>query len=275
MDITNILLVGFTCIFFATAVIGIASIPDWIKIPEWYRKRIFIVLILEVIAVIIMIVKKDQFSSEGIPIITAGPLENNWVALDDKGVIINPTLTIKANDTTITEELGKKSFSEFKGLSGEMSSKNLSVKNVDSMTLGTIRETALKQIGLFNSIKGITEKRISANHLAFIRWETSGDGKWSASDKFEKSPFQLTVSEGYYVINYGEITNTASDSLAFDSRGKSFTKYFDVGNRVTHLFEDKNIYYLFRITHADLEKGHPNKFVEVINIRLEPTIEEK
>lgn len=51
MSTLNIL---FIVIFAATAILAIISLPGWVNIPEWYRKRLFIALILEVVGVIIM-----------------------------------------------------------------------------------------------------------------------------------------------------------------------------------------------------------------------------
>lgn len=55
----EILKYGFLVIFFATAVLGIASLPNWIEIPEWYKKKIFLALILEVVGVILILFNQE------------------------------------------------------------------------------------------------------------------------------------------------------------------------------------------------------------------------
>jgi hypothetical protein len=49
----NALIIMILVIFGMTAVISLGSIPDWIKIPEWYKKKLFTVLIIEVIAIVL------------------------------------------------------------------------------------------------------------------------------------------------------------------------------------------------------------------------------
>jgi hypothetical protein len=49
----NALIVIILVIFAMTAIISLGSIPDWIKIPEWYKKKLFTVLIIEVIAIVL------------------------------------------------------------------------------------------------------------------------------------------------------------------------------------------------------------------------------
>jgi hypothetical protein len=40
----------FVIIFVATAVIALGSLPGWIRVPDYYRKKLFALLILEVVA---------------------------------------------------------------------------------------------------------------------------------------------------------------------------------------------------------------------------------
>lgn len=43
----------FVAIFVATAVIALGSLPGWISVPDYYRKKLFALLILEVVACVI------------------------------------------------------------------------------------------------------------------------------------------------------------------------------------------------------------------------------
>jgi hypothetical protein len=38
----NVLMIMILVIFGLTAVISLGSIPDWIKIPEWYKKKLYV-----------------------------------------------------------------------------------------------------------------------------------------------------------------------------------------------------------------------------------------
>jgi len=58
MDLFRLSLLIFLGIFVATAIIAIGSLPGWIRIPEKYRRTLFRLLILEVIACIVGFVVK-------------------------------------------------------------------------------------------------------------------------------------------------------------------------------------------------------------------------
>ncbi len=62
MDILDIV---FLVIFALTAVITLLSLPNWIKIGEWYKKKLFGILILQVVGAVIMVYKdKHQISTQ-------------------------------------------------------------------------------------------------------------------------------------------------------------------------------------------------------------------
>jgi len=93
----EILKYGFLVLFFATAVIGIASLPGWIEIPEYYRKRIFIFLILEVVGAIVIFFNQEIIDgSGGIPGYTIS--NENWIALDDSAYVVTPEIIISTQD---------------------------------------------------------------------------------------------------------------------------------------------------------------------------------
>lgn len=225
----EILKYGFLVIFFSTAVIGIASIPDWIKIPEWYRKKIFIVLILEVIGVI-LIYSKQEFTSgnaTGIPEITLA--NNDWIALNENGAVIKPEIIIETEDTTILKQLGKQTLTELRGLTGEMDEAGLGIINGDEVRLGYIKDADLERNGLFNSFKTAKGEITSTENYAYVKWSKAPDGSWKKKGSFI-GPLELEIAD------YAE-----------------------------------GIYYLLRIAWADLEKEV--KYVHVINVRMEPTLQ--
>ncbi len=269
MDI-QILKYGFFIIFFATAVIGIASIPGWIKIPEWYRKRIFIVLILEVVGVIIILFNNEFINSgpRGVPDIEI--TDNNWIALNKQGLIVKPEININTQDTSIIKKLGKQSYIEFKDLSSKVIGNGLSVINADSVSLGTIKAFDLKQSGLFNSFKTAKGEITSTENYAYVKWKKPLNGQWKVYGSFI-SPFELEVID-YDEGTYYRIKNTTTGANVFDSRESSKSLIAE-NNRMVHFYEYNNVYYLLRISWADLEANE--KYVHVINLRMEPTIEEK
>lgn len=270
MMFIDILKYGFLIIFFATAVIGIASIPDWIKINEWYKKRIFVALILEVVGVVIILFKQELITTDTqeIPIISVS--DNDWIALDKNGSIVTPEITIKTTDTSIVRQLGRQSYLRFSNLSGEVVDDDLIIKNLDSISLGAIKGSDLVEIGLFNSFKTANGEITSTDNYEYIQWIKLPGGQWKRSGEFV-GPLEFEVYDFSGGTFYRIRNNTNGDEL-FDSRSRS-KNLISRDNRIIHFIEYMNVYYLLRIAWADLERDE--KYVHVINARLEPTIKEK
>ncbi|UII22323.1 hypothetical protein [Fulvivirga ligni] len=260
----EILKYGFLVIFFATAIIGIAAIPGWIKIPDYYRKRIFIALILEVVGVIIILFKQEMVVSKTLsePKITVSP--TNWTAFDENGILIQPELTVKTGDTVMTQKLGNTSYSAFKNLHGQRTKNGLIIKNSEDEILGQI---SLGETGLFNSFKTAKNEITSTENYAYIKWTKERKGEWLQSGSF-LGPFQFLVSD-YYKGTFYMIKN--GDQVIFDSR-ESSKNLFSADNRIIHFFEQDHVFYLFRIAWADLKEK--DKYIHVINVRMEPTLRE-
>jgi hypothetical protein len=55
----TVLWIMFLSIFGLTAILTLASLPDWITIPEWYRKKLFVALILQVVGAVIILFKQS------------------------------------------------------------------------------------------------------------------------------------------------------------------------------------------------------------------------
>src|SRR3954468_19771450 len=52
-DMLNTFLATFLAIFIATAILTLASLPGWVRIPEKYRSRLFAALILQVVGSVV------------------------------------------------------------------------------------------------------------------------------------------------------------------------------------------------------------------------------
>ncbi len=262
----EILKYGFLLIFFATAAIGIASIPDWIKVSEWYKKKIFTALILEVVGVIIILFNQEFINagSKGVPTVDWGI--KNWVALNEKGVKVNPKITIETKDTAIVKTLGKESYIAFKDLVTSISEDGLCIKNTEDMSLCAVKGEDLKQMGLFNAFKTAKGEITSTENYAYVKWEKP-ENNWKQKGSFI-GPFELSIAD-YAEGTYYTIKNKLSNKTVFDSR-KSSKNLFSVDNRIIHFLEQDNIYYLLRIAWANLQQS--DKYVHIINVRMEPTI---
>jgi len=263
----EILKYGFLAIFFSTAIIGIASIPGWIKIPEWYRKRIFIVLVLEVIGVI-MIYSKQGLSisdSTGIPEITLE--NNNWIAIDNKGKIVNPEIIIKTSDTIIRKQLGEQSNVSLSGLRSQIVEDGLSIINPDSVSLGYIKALDLERNGLFNSLNADQKEIAGSENYAIVKWSKTPNGNWTKKGRLIP-PLQLIVNDGN-TGTYYEIKNK-ENKVIFDSRNDG-RDLFNSNIRILHFFKEEGAFYIIRITHANLTAD--TKYVEIVNAKMKPTFE--
>lgn len=268
MNFIDILKYGFLIIFFATAIIGIAGIPGWIKIPEWYRKRIFIALVLEVVGAIIILFRQEFIinDSAGIPGLKIN--NENWTALDDSALIVKPEITIATQDTTFTISLGNQSHSAFNGLTAKIIRNGLSIRNADSITLGHIPGTDIERVGLFNSIKTAKNEITSTENYAYIKWEKNKNGKWMRKGSF-LDPFELEVYDDHSGTYY-RIKNKTDNKHIFDSKSNAKDLIYE-DNRIIHFLKYQKVYYLLRITWADLQKQQNEKYVHVINVKIQPT----
>ncbi len=81
----SILFFTFLIIFIATAILTLASLPEWIKIPDKYRKVLFTTLIVEVVGCVIILFKSTVIGEHKIfP-------DKNWFAIEaHTGKILNP-----------------------------------------------------------------------------------------------------------------------------------------------------------------------------------------
>ena len=52
-QVVDILFFVFIGIFILTALLTLLSLPGWVKLDEWYQKKLFLALIIEVVCVVI------------------------------------------------------------------------------------------------------------------------------------------------------------------------------------------------------------------------------
>src|SRR5437762_383026 len=53
MNLDTTIIWIFVAIFVATAIIALGSLPGWISVPDYYKKKLFTLLILEVVVCVI------------------------------------------------------------------------------------------------------------------------------------------------------------------------------------------------------------------------------
>jgi len=276
----EILKYGFLVLFFATAIIGIASLPGWIKIPEYYRKRIFIFLILEVVGAIVIFFNQEMIDgSRGIPAYYIS--DENWIVLDDSAYVITPEIIISTQDTSITKMLGQTPFKKFEYLKNKITPNGMDIMNGKDLTLGTISMQQLEQVGLFNSIETAKGEISSSENYTYVRWKKSlspspppspspspSESNWKRSGTY-LAPYFLQVYDQGGQTKYLIKNATTNDTLFLsDSHSKNL---FDTDNRIIHFFEHERIYYLLRIAQADLTDTLEN-YAQILQIRLNPHV---
>jgi len=265
----------FLVIFGLTALLTLLSLPNWIVIPDVYRKTLFRALILEVVGAIIIVFTNHFIndSGEGTKHIIK---TENWIALSlDSAQIIQPRIEIVSPDTTYEFFVGEEPTAIEARLSankffGTLSEAGLQVKNFDSIVLGVIPTSSLTDAGLFNSIKSNEGEISSLSNYSLVKFRRDSLGKWEMEGKFLKgSPFTFEVYDDRSKTIY-QIVNSERGDTIFTSNSVA-KQLFNLDSRIIHFFEHEGQFYLFRIAGADLSKGS-ELFVNVLQIRFEPTI---
>lgn len=264
----EILKYGFLVIFFSTAVMGLVSIPGWLKIPDWYRKKIFIALILEVVGVIVILFNKEVVEQQTItetPSVTIS--DQNWWAFNKNGQLIQPSLLVETSDTTIEKKLGNQEFYKIQNLSAVLNEQQLEILNADSLALAHIRLSKLKSSGLFNGFKTANGEITSTENYAYVKWKKSASSSWKQHGQFLEG-FSLNIQD-FDEGTYYQVVNNFNQQVVFDSRNSS-KNLFAVDNRIIHFYQYNHRFYLLRISWADLNAT--DKYVHVINVKMEPTL---
>lgn len=182
-NFTDTLLIMILVIFGFTAFISLGSIPDWIKIPEWYKKKLFTVLIVEV-AVIVLAALPDIIDS------VTKYKENNPENTETGKSVVNIPAGTKLSASAVD------SIGYFK-------------VSADAAKLDTsfyLRDLEINSIGFFNDLKRDSKEQ------AEIEWKKEGGKKWkevTGSDKIsgipaiDGCPYYIIVIDSAFIDNEG------------------------------------------------------------------------
>jgi len=262
----------FLGIFVLTALLTLASLPGWIKIPENYRSQLFKALLLEVVGAIIILFGNEYLYAKP-PEVTAeskifvSPHED-WVAVDiGNSKIIQPRILV---DSVEKKVLGKtKNFSDlFKNQ--ELSIKSIkdqyNLINAENQSFGIILKEKLKENSFFNSLVKDNEKGVTK-----IRFNRTRTGWKTNNDFLGNSPFYIEMFENpgtYY--NIMRKTDSGSEQL-FSSKGKG--DLLNRTNRSVHFHESDGHFNLFFIDAADnIDSIESKRYVRFVQVRLEPQV---
>lgn len=266
-----IMLLGyvFLVVFTLTALLTLLSIPGWITIPEKYRDTLFKTLIIEVIGVVITLFTNSYLARESDRIQF---IDDNlsWVALDVvTGNIVHPSFKIDVNDSIIEHiPHSNSSFANLE-LSAKVEGNFLSIYTNDSFSIGTIQPSKINELGLFNTIKSDGGTISSLNNFSLIKFQknTKSSSWYMKGQLVHNSPFDFQLKDhqkggiSYQILKNGVVL--------FDSNSRS-ASLFDVDNRLIHIYESNGVFYMFRITEADL--NNEKQYVNVLQIRLDPQL---
>ena len=270
---TAILGYVFLGIFVLTALLTLASLPGWIKIPEKYRSQLFKALLLEVVGAIIILfgnvyLYPQDTGGTGESKIMISPHED-WVAVDlGSSKIIQPKVLV---DSVEKKVLGKS-----KGFSDLFKDQELSIKNIkdqynlineDEESFGIILKETLRKNSFFNNLVKDSEKGVTK-----IRFNRTARRGWKRMNDFlANSPFYIEMFErpGTY-YNIMRKTSSGSEQL-FTSKGKG--DLLNKANRSVHFHESDGHFNLFFIDAADnVDTTETERFVRFVQVRLEPQV---
>ena len=234
INMPNVLGGMFIAIFAITAILTLLSLPNWINIGEWYRKKLFLALIIEVVALVLLIGRNELLKDNSPKALTAriGPNESLRPAVKPGG--------------------------------------NICVISSDSVELGTISPVSFERMNFFTRINSSAD---DAEKNDVVKWESAaGSTKWviARGKEMTNPPFALDVrdvgQETVYVI-----TNTVTGEEKFNSGTYHKEGLFDLENRMTHFYGHDNTYCLFRIISSELTKGK-KRHVHVLQVKLDPAL---
>lgn len=235
----NILLIMVAVIFGLTAVLALASIPDWIKIPEWYKKKLFLALIIEIVAIVIAYLTSIL------------PAEKEQ--------------TPKVVSPEINREQSLK-------LDFDSTKKDFYIVNEKKEAFGKFSIGDLEAYNVFNEIV-CSPNRSDDSHI-LVRWNQKNGGAWeSSSDSIAGCPLYMKISDKNSQTIYEIINKNSSKEYEFTTKGKT-DDYFNRNQRRVHIEEytdtknGKLYYCLFRIVDANLQGDSKN--VYVLQMRIAP-----
>ena len=229
----------FFSIFGLTAVLTILSLPGWIPIPEWYRQKLFVALLLEVVAAVLILFRHEILNMRE-----------------------QPGVDKKVDPNTV--------------LISSFSRGSLNVHRPDSLSpvpIGFIPRDSLVSIGMFNSL-AVDQWQSVNNPLVEWRPSSASPTGWKKTG-FDMAGCPFTF-EVYGDLEEGgrtryKIIDTRTGEVVYWSKSRGIIKEFDDGNRMLHYMQDGSKIYLFRIDRADLG-AYP--FVYVWQVTLTASLQE-
>ena len=258
MNNGDILFFVFIFIFVATAIITLASLPGWIKIPDSYRKVLFSALLLEVVACVILsyrYLNLEENDKKGISQMS----DTMWVAIRPDGEIFRP----QTNDShylgmDVSDFRKKAAISTYYNLHRKENPNDAArtdyVLRKDNTGFGIVAAQSLMNLGLFDGI------RVEGDGFARVKFTESETG-WSKNNGINKNwNIDVRMENSKYIITDRENSVQYASGTEFNSL-----------RRETHFFKAlDNEFYLVRISDAQLNKSP--KFVSFFILRLEQTL---
>ncbi|MBL4655760.1 MAG: hypothetical protein JKY33_08050 [Bacteroidia bacterium] len=264
---TAILFYTFLSIFIATAILTLASLPNWINIPNNYKKILFSTLIVEVIGCVIILFKQELLAK-----IEVKP-NNEWVAIStNNGEFIRPE--IRLTDTTIL--LGKSIIeaqerlksNEYKLVKEDKAFYIKDIKN--NYYIGKVTTNGLENTFLFNGFESVGNEIAGSDNYRKIKFTPiHNSDTWKKKGSFFQNwPLSIAVKDSASQTIY-QIKNEQTGITEYNSLNDA-QDVIDKNFRKLHFFECNQAFYLIRISDANL--SIKEKYIAFILIRLKPKL---
>lgn len=264
----KILFFTFLSIFIATAILTIASLPGWIKIPGNYQKALFSALILEVIACVVIMFKQTMMLD-----IKIKP-NVEWVALGtNDGKLIHPELIV--NDSVIhlgapLQEVQERILQNEYELVNDP--RGLLIQSVgDQFYLGKISNRKGRNGMIFNSLVSSGNEITGSGCYRKVKFSAErGMSSWQMKGAFfEDCPFEICVKDLPQSSTVYIIKNKLTGEIEFNSEDES-ENVINTDFRKLHFLENNNLFYLIRILEADLSSDL--RYINFMIVKLQPQL---
>lgn len=262
-----VLFYTFLIIFIATAVLTLLSLPNWVIIPENYKKVLFSSLIIEVVGCVVLLFKQEiQFTYNVKP-------NSNWIALSTTdGSLVQPSIQV-FDSTFILGEYVNNNIPNLAGHSMKikLEGAEMLALNRDGIVLGKITDVNLQELGLFNRLEAWKNEIPDSEEYKIIKFNFDRSlNSWvqkgkSAADSLVGIEVFSTPEIGYKIVNLKtnkEVFNSMNVSMDVIHRDR----------RKLHFIQLENAFYLIRITQADLNKRN-EEFIHFMLVKLKPQLE--
>lgn len=263
-----ILFYTFLGIFIVTAILTLLSLPDWIKIPKNYKKVLFSSLIVEVIGCVILLFKQEMEIKY-----TLEPAEN-WVAIQSNNAsVVHPDLRIGTEDIVLgqSEEEAQKNLRNNQLKLAKEGDEWLVGNANNAFYWGRLSKEELQHAGFYNGLEAWQNEIPSSDNYKVIKF-VSNDGKrtWQQKGSFANDcPLKIEV---YTTNEIGyRIINVSNNKVEFDSKNES-QNVINLDHRKLHFLEIEHVFYLIRITQADLSRNRGENYIHFMMVKLQPQL---